>query len=82
MVKPALCLGRALGYAIKRKPEQRIAYVAQNGRQHRRKVRLPVKQFYEHENWLATQTIDERLFLYGLRRHGHQLLPIENDAQR
>ena len=82
MVKAAYCIGRAIGYAIKRKLDHRVAYIAPNGRIHRRKVYASGERYREYELWLASQTIDERLFMFGLRRHRDKLKLIKRDATK
>lgn len=76
VVKPALAPGRALGYATKRHPQLRQAYKSEkNGRQHRRKVKLPTSALNEHDTWLLSVPRDEPFFLHGIR-HVHEKLTI------
>lgn len=77
MVKPVLCLGRALGYATKRHPQQREAYIDETTRrQNRRKSKLRSNELVEHDRWLLKHDWDDFFFLYGLRRHHGQLIRI------
>lgn len=67
-IRSARNLGRLLGYALKRLPQERREYVARNGRKNRRKLPLDPQHLFEHDSWLAEIPPGGRMILVGLRR--------------
>ena len=76
LIKSVPDLGRQLGYALKRYPVRRIAYIDGQGRQNRRKLPLLGDQQMEHDSWLASIPLGSRLFLFGCKRNGTRLVRV------
>lgn len=63
---------RQQAYALKRFAEQRIAYIAKNGRQARNHKPLDAADQRRFDRWLCELSIGERVFLFGCKRlNGH-----------
>lgn len=62
---------RCLGYALKRLPQERREYLADNGRKHRRKMPLNPERLFEHDAWLANIPAGSRTILVGSRQDEH-----------
>lgn len=73
MILPVDDLKRQVGYATKRRPVRRIAYVDETGRQNRRELPLTPKEQAEHDEWLAGLRLGSRVATYGCRRNGTKL---------
>ncbi|CAO4135980.1 hypothetical protein [Methylorubrum extorquens] len=65
---------RQQAYALKRYAEQRIAYVAANGRQARRHLPLDSSDQRTFDRWLCRLSLGERVILVGCKRLNGQLV--------
>ncbi|MFY9291962.1 MAG: hypothetical protein WAP03_14875 [Methylorubrum rhodinum] len=64
---------RQQAYALKRYAEQRIAYLAANGRQARRHLPLDARDQRRFDRWLCRLSLGERVILVGCKRLNGQL---------
>lgn len=67
---------RQQAYAIKRYAEQRIAYIAPNGRQARRHLPLDGGDQRTFDHWLCRLSLGERVILIGCKRLNGQLVSV------
>ncbi len=58
----------ALGYAGKRYPKERFAYIGGDGRQARNVHGVSAAARFEYDRWLLSQQKGERLVIHGLKR--------------
>ncbi|MBK3403873.1 hypothetical protein H0176_24680 [Methylorubrum populi] len=67
---------RQQAYALKRYAEQRIAYLAANGRQARRHLPLDARDQRRFDRWLCRLSLGERVILVGCKRLNGQLVSV------
>jgi hypothetical protein len=67
------CLGRQLGYSLKRIARRRVAYIDGQGRQNRNQSNLSSSEQREFDGWLLGLPVGARTILIGCRAHGRKL---------
>lgn len=67
---------RQQAYALKRYAEQRIAYLAANGRQARRHLPLDARDQRTFDRWLCKLSLGERVILFGCKRLNGRLVSL------
>jgi hypothetical protein len=67
------CLGRQLGYSLKRIARRRVAYIDGQGRQNRNQSNLTSSEQREFDGWLLGLPVGARTILIGCRAHGKRL---------
>lgn len=70
-------VARCIAYSVKQPyVKKRVAYRGNNGRVQSRHVRLDLAYQLEVDRWLSGLDVDARLLLFGIRRHGRDVVVV------